>query len=55
MTAGGPNDATFTLPIYIYQMAFERSRIAYAAAVAVIILIFMVIFSVVRFRLQKDE
>lgn len=55
MTAGGPNDATFTLPIYIYQMAFERSRIAYAAAVAVIILVFMVIFSVVRFRLQKDE
>lgn len=55
MTAGGPNDATFTLPIYIYQLAFERSRIAYAAAVAVIVLICMAFFSAIRFRLEKEE
>lgn len=55
MTEGGPNDSTYTLPIYIYQTAFARSNISYAAAIAVAILILMIIFTVVRFRLQKRK
>lgn len=55
MTEGGPNNSTYTLPIYIYQTAFARSNISYAAVIAVAILILMIIFTVVRFRLQKER
>lgn len=55
MTSGGPNSATYTLPIYIYQSAFARNKIAYASAIAVIILILMIIFTICRMRLQKGK
>lgn len=55
LTEGGPNDATYILPVYIYQQAFARNNISYASAIAVTILILMIIFTIIRFRLQREE
>jgi multiple sugar transport system permease protein len=34
LTGGGPNNATLTLPLYIYQSAFQWGDLGYAASVA---------------------
>lgn len=52
LTGGGPNGATYTLPIYIYNMAFVKNRISYSASIAVIVMIFMLFFAFIRFRLE---
>lgn len=36
MTQGGPIDATTSLSLYIYHMAFERGQVGYAATLAII-------------------
>jgi len=53
LTAGGPNEATFVLPIHIYYTSFYRSKIGYGSAIAVIVLIIMMIAALIRFRLQR--
>lgn len=52
LTRGGPNDATFTLPILSYYTAFYRSHVSYAAAIATTMMIVMLILSLVYLRLQ---
>jgi ABC-type sugar transport system permease subunit len=54
LTLGGPNDRTYTLPILTYFTAFFRSRISYAASIAVVMLFFLLIFSIINLRLQKS-
>jgi multiple sugar transport system permease protein len=53
LTLGGQNDKTYTLPILTYFTAFFRSRLSYASAIAVIMLIFLLVFSLINLRLQK--
>jgi ABC-type sugar transport system permease subunit len=53
LTLGGPNDKTYTLPILTYFTAFFRSRLSYASAIAVVMLLFLLIFSLINLRLQK--
>ncbi len=36
MTQGGPINSTTSLSLYIYRMAFERGEVGYAATLAVI-------------------
>lgn len=38
LTGGGPNNATLTLPLYIYQNAFTFGEIGYASALTVILI-----------------
>lgn len=52
LTEGGPNDATITLPVLIYQEAFVKNKIGYAAAIAVLIMLFMMVFTFLRFHLS---
>lgn len=54
LTSGGPNESTFTLPIYIYFTAFARNKIAYASAMAVLVMVIMMVFALIRFRLQRN-
>lgn len=55
LTQGGPNESTQILPVQIYEMAFLKNRIGYSAAIAVIVLMFMMAFSLLRFRLSAEK
>ncbi|HZJ10505.1 MAG TPA: sugar ABC transporter permease [Trueperaceae bacterium] len=51
LTGGGPNNATLTLPLYLYQNAFSYGRIGYAAALAVALLACVGLLTLAQFRL----
>ena len=48
MTKGGPLDSTKTIVYYIYEKAFENLDLGYASAMAVILLIIVMIFSLLN-------
>jgi len=51
LTGGGPNNATLTLPLYLYQSAFTHGRFGYGAALAVALLAFVALLTLGQFRL----
>jgi ABC-type sugar transport system permease subunit len=58
MTAGGPNYASATLGTYLYTIAFgamgaSNSRLGYATAIAMVILLLSVVVSIVQIRLGR--
>lgn len=55
MTAGGPNDSTQIMTYYIYKQAFTMNQFGYGSAAAVLLGIFMVIFTIVYNRLVGEE
>lgn len=55
LTNGGPNGATYILPILTYYTAFYRNKLSYAAAIAVTMLIIMLIFCLIYLRIQNKE
>lgn len=55
LTSGGPNEATQTLAVQIYEEAFVKNRIGYAAAIAVVVLIFMMIFTLLRLKMSDGR
>lgn len=52
LTTGGPNDSTMTLPVKIYEEAFLKNKIGYASSIAVVVMLFMMVFTFVRFRMS---
>ena len=48
MTKGGPLDSTKTIVYYIYERAFENLDLGYASALAVVLLIVVMIFSLIN-------
>jgi putative chitobiose transport system permease protein len=48
MTKGGPLDSTKTIVYYIYEKAFENLDLGYASAMAVILLVIVMIFSLIN-------
>ncbi len=55
MTRGGPGNKTETLPIFMYQQAFQNSLIGYGTAIALVLLVVGALFSVVYIRMLKME
>lgn len=55
MTRGGPGNQSQTLPIFMYQQAFQNSLIGYGTAIALVLLLVGALFSVVYIRLLKLE
>jgi multiple sugar transport system permease protein len=55
LTQGGPNRTTNVIVYYIYSKAFQFSEMGYASAMSVILLIFMLLFSVVQMRLFRRD
>jgi len=60
MTAGGPDYASATLGTYLYSIAFgamgaSNSRLGYAAAIAIIILLLSIVVSMVQIRLGRRK
>lgn len=53
LTGGGPLGATTTLPIYLYETAFERLRVNEALAVATIILVLNAVLTLGYLRLAR--
>ena len=48
MTKGGPLDSSKTIVYYIYERAFENLDLGYASALAVILLVVVMIFSLIN-------
>ena len=58
MTAGGPNYASATLGTYLYTIAFgamgaSNSRLGYATAIAIVILLLSIVVSIIQIRLGR--
>jgi multiple sugar transport system permease protein len=51
LTRGGPNNATLTLPLYIYLNAFAWGRLGYASALAMVLFLSVLLLTFVQFRL----
>jgi multiple sugar transport system permease protein len=56
-TGGGPAEATTTLPVFIYETAFNSYRLSRAAAASVILGIFLLIYVLlfIKFMSSEDE
>ena len=53
LTHGGPANATLTLSLYIYKMAFEYQKIGYACALATTMFLIMVILIIVFYKFYQ--
>ncbi len=50
LTKGGPNNASQTMPTYIFQQAFQLSSMGYGAAISVVLLIVALVASLGQMR-----
>lgn len=55
MTRGGPGGKSQTLPLFMYEQAFQNSLIGYGTAVALLLLLVGAVFSLVYMRLLRTE
>jgi multiple sugar transport system permease protein len=55
MTGGGPAAATTTLPVLIYDTAFKQYRLSQAAAMSVVVSLFLVIFAALFIRYMASS
>ncbi len=56
MTKGGPLNSTKTIVYYIYERAFENLDLGYASALAVVLLVVVMIFSLINiFCFEKNK
>ncbi|WP_161541067.1 carbohydrate ABC transporter permease [Rhodothermus marinus] len=54
MTGGGPLDATLTMVLLLYDQGFRWWRLGYAAALAFVLFVLMLLLSAVLLRLQRE-
>jgi multiple sugar transport system permease protein len=55
MTNGGPDNASRTLSLFIYQMGFRFSRFGYASAAAIVLLLILVVLTAINVRVFRTE
>lgn len=56
ITGGGPGDATVTISMYIYNLSFEYTPdFGYAATVSYVVLLLVVLFSLLQFKVAGDD
>jgi multiple sugar transport system permease protein len=55
MTRGGPGNRSQTLPLFMYEQAFQKSMIGYGTAVALLLLVVGSLFSLIYMRLLRTE
>jgi multiple sugar transport system permease protein len=55
LTEGGPGTSTYTLGYYIYYAAFRINRMGYASAMSWALLIIIMVFTLIRFRVEKKR
>ncbi len=54
MTGGGPGYSTTVLPVYIYESAFELGRYGYANALGLILMVIILAFTLLQWRLNQQ-
>lgn len=55
LTAGGPNHATETLPVFIYQRAIYGGQLGYGSAISVLVLLINLVIALFYMRLLKER
>lgn len=55
MTQGGPLNATKTMVMYVYEQAFNKNYYGRASAAGVVLFVFMVVMTVIRFKVEKED
>jgi len=55
LTGGGPNNATTTLPIFMYNQAFVNYQIGYGSAIALVMLTLGLLLSALYIKIIKDD
>ena len=50
MTEGGPNNATLTMVLLVYRQAFQNYRFGYASALAWLLFVIILLFTILIFR-----
>ncbi|MEW6045980.1 MAG: sugar ABC transporter permease [Bacillota bacterium] len=55
MTQGGPNNATLFYVLYLYRQAFQFGRMGYAAALAWVAFLILVVLSMATFRFSSGR
>jgi multiple sugar transport system permease protein len=55
LTAGGPNHASETLPVFIYQQALGSGQLGYASAISILLLLVNLIVALVYLRLLRGR
>ena len=53
MVKGGPGDATRTVVMLIYESAFKNIELGYAAAIAAMLFLVILLVTIIQFRLSK--
>ena len=55
MTAGGPEDKTRFVAMFVYDQAFKYHRLGYASAVAWVLFLIIVALTLLTFRISKKH
>jgi ABC-type sugar transport system permease subunit len=55
MTTGGPNNASTTLSLFIYQTGFAFFNMGYASAASIVLLVIVVAFTIVNLRAFRTD
>ncbi|MGP3980447.1 carbohydrate ABC transporter permease [Streptomyces sp. KR80] len=55
LTGGGPDNATLTIGVYLYQNAFKYFDFGYASAIAYVLAVLIGILGVIQFRVLGDK
>jgi ABC-type sugar transport system permease subunit len=55
LTGGGPNNATLTPVMYLYNAGFQNFEFGYASAIAWVLFGLIFIFTIVQYRRQRAE
>jgi multiple sugar transport system permease protein len=53
MTRGGPAGATTTLPIYIFDVIYQKGEFGYGAALSVVLCVLLIVFSGAYWQLNR--
>ena len=55
ITGGGPADSTRVMTLFVYQTAFRFYKMSRAATMSIIMFLFITLFSIVQFRMFREE
>ncbi|HEX6631420.1 MAG TPA: sugar ABC transporter permease, partial [Gemmatimonadaceae bacterium] len=55
MTAGGPLRATTSVVLLMYEEGFRWWRMGYAAAIAFVLFLVILVATLIQFRLQRER
>ena len=55
LSPNGPDNATLTPVIYLYQNAFERFNQGYASAIGWVLFLLIFVITLIYFRTQRED